>query len=120
MKNTICIVSLFLLLAFNSGCCAIFAGRKQEVSFNSNPPGAKILDEDGVFYGVTPCTVKYPRKYEFVIFQFENNEPVKISTNQRINWFILLNVPIYGWIIDMAACNGVPYFIDDEIVCELE
>jgi hypothetical protein len=49
-----------------SACGTVTRGTNEDVTFNSNPPGAKVQTSTGLVCQATPCTFPISRKQEFV------------------------------------------------------
>ncbi len=82
---------LALLLASIAGCAALIKGTTQQVTFNSDPPGAKVyLEEEMV--GTTPVTLSL-RKNKFVtaVLEKEGYETVYQDLTTSFDPIMLLN-----------------------------
>lgn len=54
-------------LALGLGACgSVTRGTTNDVTFNSDPPGAQMLTSTGLTCPATPCTLPIPRKQEFI------------------------------------------------------
>lgn len=54
-------------LALGLGACgSVTRGTSNDVTFNSDPPGAQMLTSTGLTCPATPCTLPIPRKQEFI------------------------------------------------------
>jgi hypothetical protein len=49
-----------------SACGTVTRGTNEDVTFNSDPPGAKVQTSTGLVCQATPCTFPISRKQEFV------------------------------------------------------
>lgn len=49
-----------------SACGTVTRGSNEDVTFNSDPPGAKVQTSTGLVCQATPCTFPISRKQEFV------------------------------------------------------
>ena len=54
------------LLLISTSCAMMFNEKEDQISINSNPPGANII-VDGKNYGRTPSTIKLPANKDYVI-----------------------------------------------------
>jgi len=96
MKRARCSRGIFLyclivssgLLLLTSGCASIINGSKQEMTFNSDPAGAKVTIGERII-GITPITTSIDRRSnQTLIFEKEGYNPVKIQLTTTINpWF---------------------------------
>lgn len=101
--TVIIFTALFLLV----GCGAIFTGTKQEISINSNPPGAKVTIKPTGQTGITPFTVSLEKKNQYtLLFEMEGYKPKEafIDRNMRAGILILdiLN-GLVGVVVDAAT-----------------
>lgn len=110
------------VLVSMSGCGTIIHGREQEISFNTNPPGAKVRYDGGV-RGETPCVVHLKRRpfKNIVVLEKDGYESLQLTVRNSVSlWALLGNVVIGGipgWIIDAAtgsfgACYTDSFSVD--------
>lgn len=77
------VVSIAAVLA--AGCATIARGTSEDVTVNSDPPGAFVETTAGLTCPATPCTWKVPRKQEFVAtFRLDGYEPVQIPVQTKV------------------------------------
>lgn len=101
------------MLATLSSCAAILNGSKSEVSFDSDPRGAKVYD-NGNLLGKTPIsgelTKKKEHSIEFRLDGYDTKTQI-ISSSLGAGWLILdiLLTGIIGIAIDAAtqSWNGL-------------
>ncbi|PIJ49149.1 hypothetical protein BL250_17260 [Erwinia sp. OLTSP20] len=102
-------------LVFLSGCATIAGNGSQNVTINTQPPGAHFVvqDEAGriVARGVTPETVLlvksdgsyFGKKTYQVMLERPGYVPQTLPLNERVNlWYVLGNIPlggIPGWLL---------------------
>jgi hypothetical protein len=107
------------ILFGSSGCATIVQGRYQDLTINSNPPGASF-EVDGLS-GTTPATVPVRRKdrQHIVTISKPGYETQQISIGRDLNlWlagnalFGLLGVPCVG--VDLVSGGG--YKLNDNTV----
>ena len=100
------------LLAF-SGCATLFSGTDEEITFNSEPPGATVII-DGIAVGTTPTTVVVDRpglEEMDVTVQIEGYEPRTFELDKEFNTTSILNVFFWpGFVID--ALTGALFKYD--------
>ena len=91
-----------LLIA--TGCASIVDGRKEPVSFSSDPPGAQIFI-NGMPMGVTPASIVLERS-DFgkanVIFKKEGYQDQQAILETSLNMWFFGNV-IFGWVIGSST-----------------
>lgn len=77
MKRKICVICLVLILLV-SGCGTLKHGSTQEVVVTSNPPGAKITNEDYTCWIRTPGIMKLKRANSTILtarlFKYETQK----------------------------------------------
>ena len=108
------VIALYGVIIVTMGACAtIMSGTKQNVSFNTDPQGAKVL-VNGQDKGVTPVTVKVPRKKQ-AVYTFEHAGYVDgiITEKGRLNSWFLGNVFVIGFIVDGAT--GAMWKFDESV-----
>jgi len=128
------ITSLFFLLAsvfLLSGCATIFSKSVYPVTFNTNPPGAKIIiqdrDKTTVFEGTTPATVNldasagYFKKAKYTVTFMKPGYKIKIiPVYAKLDGWYFANLLIGGvigmLIIDPAS--GAMYKLDPQYITE--
>lgn len=103
-------------LLFNS-CATIFKGSTDDVSFSSDPSGAKVY-VNGVLLGTTPVKLKLKSKNSYTIeIKKEGYETKTVVINNSIGagWIIL---DILGGFIPVIidAATGSWYSLDQEHV----
>jgi hypothetical protein len=91
LKSAALALSL-LALCCSAGCATIVQGRHQEVTINSNPPGAAF--EVGGISGTTPAVVALPRKqkYHSVIISKPGYETAEVLVGRQINPSVAGNI----------------------------
>jgi len=107
MKKLISVFILFTFL-FYSGCATIFQGSKDELSFYSEPSGAKIL-VNGHDVGKTPKIVSLKRGQEYYVeFVKQGYEKMGIKLTYGIGagWIILdILTGLIGILVDAITEN---------------
>lgn len=75
-----------LVLCFGlTACATVTRGTKQEVTFESTPPGAVAKTTTGYVCDSTPCTTKLARKEAFdVTFTKDGFKPATVSVQSRM------------------------------------
>lgn len=109
-KNFKLLMLLLLLISFisYSGCATIFSGSREEISFTSEPDGAKVLF-NGQDKGTTPLKISLKKskehKIEFVKEGYEKKS-FKLSYSLGAGWLILdILCGLVGIIVDAATGN---------------
>ena len=112
------VVTLCLVQIFSVGCASIVHGTRQDVTIDSDPPGATVTSRRLPSQAVTPANLSLKRKYEYE-FQIEKpgykTEYVLVEKNIA-GWFWgnILFGGIIGIIVDMN--NGAGYKLEPEDV----
>src|SRR5688500_6134791 len=97
-------LSLFVVL-IASGCATIVDGTSQNVTFNSQPNGVKIL-VNGAQIGVTPLTTQIKRSKDTVILaQKEGYQDQTIALQTKVNTYFWGNI-ITGGVLG-STTDGV-------------
>lgn len=109
-------VTWILTCSVLMGCGTIIHGSKQQVSFDSNPPGATVRLSDGTHL-TTPQIAQLRRAQDHTVtIKKEGYEPERITINRDFNWGatifgnILWITP--GVIVDVLA--GGAWTLDPE------
>lgn len=123
MKNTfifrqaVSLITIAILLISMTNCSSIMNGSKQEVSFNSEPNGAKIFI-NGVSMGTTPTKLMLKRGETHIIeIRLDGYKTYRITTSKGITgwfWGNLICGGIIGFVIDLATGNA--FDIDPDTV----
>lgn len=117
MKFTKAIQAILILLSIIVmvvGCATIIHGTKQNIAFNSNPSGAKVIVK-GMEKGKTPTVISLPRGETNIVIRFEKEgyEPVEVMMNRSVDWVIVGggNCLIFGGILGLAIdfATGAAY-----------
>ena len=100
---------LFMLLAFTitySGCATIFSGSQEDISFSSEPNGAKIL-VNGQNEGTTPATLAFKKGKDYTIEFVKDgydSKSLRLSYSLGAGWLILdILSGLVGIIVDAAT-----------------
>lgn len=109
MKNTLLIISLFLVLILTS-CATIFSGTQQNVKFSSNPSVATVFI-DNIEVGKTPFEIKLNRNKEHnIMLKLEGYQTYQTSITKKINGWFWGNILIGGLIgVIVDASTGAMY-----------
>ena len=116
-------VSLLCLACFLGGCASMFGGgSSQPVTISSEPSGARfvIKSSSGIQMadGVTPQTIRLPRKNEYQIeVTMDGYKPRILALTKGTNGWIWANLflgGIFGLIVDFST--GAGYKIEPAIV----
>lgn len=69
-----------------SACGTVTRGSNEDVTFNSNPPGAKVQTSTGLVCQATPCTFPISRKQEFVAtFDLPGHQSQQIAVKTEVS-----------------------------------
>ena len=75
-----------LIFLFLTGCGTLVHGTTQQVSFDSNPPGATVRLTDGTHL-TTPQMAQLRRAQDHTVtIEKEGYEPERIAINRDFNW----------------------------------
>lgn len=109
MKNTLLIISLFLVLILTS-CATIFSGTQQNVKFSSNPSVATVFI-DNIEVGKTPFEIKLNRNKEHnIMLKLEGYQTYQTSITKKINGWFWGNILIGGLIgVIVDTSTGAMY-----------
>lgn len=116
--RTFVVTALCLIQFFNAGCASIVHGTRQDVTIDTDPPGATITGRRLPSQTITPANLTLKRKYDYE-FQIEKpgykTETVFVEKNIT-GWFWgnLLFGGIIGIIVDLN--NGAGYKLEPEDV----
>lgn len=112
------VIVLCLIQLFNAGCASIVHGTRQEVTIETDPPGATITSHRLPSQTVTPATLTLKRKYEY---EFEVEKPGYKTEHVWVEkniagwfWGNLFSWGIIGIIVDLN--NGAGYKLEPEDV----
>ncbi len=118
-----CLVGTVFLLLLQTGCGAILHGGKQDVTFDSKPPGAAVKVDNDIRF-TTPQTVSLTRSANHhATFEKEGYEPrnIVIRHEFQIGTSIIGNIlPLFpiGLAIDIvtgAAWSFEPAYVPVEL-----
>lgn len=103
------------LLALLSSCASLQVPKRQAVSIETEPPGAKVFYE-GKHVGTTPCVVlMVPKESQFLAVHAEGHHPMMVDVDRHIafGWLLvdLLTVPLF-LVVDLMSESY--WKIDDE------
>ncbi len=69
-----------------SACGTVTRGSNEDVTFNSDPPGAKVLTSTGLVCQATPCTFPISRKQEFIAtFELPGHHSQQIEVKTEVS-----------------------------------
>lgn len=94
-----------------SSCATILTGTKDNISFNSNPQGAKVFI-DGIELCTTPCTSAINRSLsdKMAELKLEGYETRIIKLDRKFNAVSIINLTgLLGWAIDAATGSIMQY-----------
>lgn len=94
-----------------SSCATIFTGTKDQISFKTNPSGAKVMI-DGLEVCTTPCTTKVARTLsnKNVEFKLDGYDTKIIALDKKFNAVSIINLfGIIGWGVDAATGSLMKY-----------
>jgi hypothetical protein len=106
MFRIMSIVSLFILIAFGSGCATVATGKYQDVPITSDPPGVKVRSDTGVSI-TTPGRMMLSRnKLHTLVAEYPGCDPQQVQLKNKVQgWFwgnIILG-GIIGGVIDIVS-----------------
>lgn len=117
-KSFMTTVALSFMIVLG-GCGAILYGGKQDVTFDSKPPGAAVkLDHDIRF--MTPHTVSLPRSQNHhATFEKEGYEPLYVTINhefQVLTSFVGNLLPFFPVGLAIDIVTGAAWRLEPELV----
>lgn len=123
MKQNLSIVLLLSATLSLTSCATIFTGTKDNISFNSQPEGAKVMHK-GIEKCITPCTADIPRSLskQIITFEKEGYKSKDVKLVKNFNAVSLLNILLGGAIgigID-AATGSLTKYAPKSYTIELE
>jgi hypothetical protein len=69
-----------------SACGTVTRGSNEDVTFNSDPPGAKVQTSTGLVCQATPCTFPISRKQEFIAtFDLPGHHSQQIAVKTEVS-----------------------------------
>jgi hypothetical protein len=96
---------------FLSGCASIINGTSQDLTFNSNPEGAKVY-LDGKIIGVTPFTFAAQKnKYDTMRIEKEGYASINRDLNKTFDGVAVIN--IFWDLSTTDALTGAIYQYDE-------
>lgn len=111
-------ISIFLVAALSMQSCAtLFTGTTDQITFNSQPEGAKVLHK-GIDKCTTPCVLEMPRSMsaETMEMKLDGYQPKLFTLNKEFNAVTLLNI-VLGGVIGLgvdAATGAMMQYTDNE------
>lgn len=104
-------VVLLMLAAFSfasSGCATIFSGTRQNISVQSEPPGAYV--QIGDLSSTTPCILAVRKGRRLDVVVTHNSETKTVPLSRRFDAVSLLNIFVWpGFIVDAISGSIVKY-----------
>jgi hypothetical protein len=93
-----------------AGCATIIKGTNQDISIQSNPSNAKVTIKTiggvEVWSGVTPASVKLPKKKEYIVtLQMTGYKDATVQINQSFE----------AWTLGNLICGGVIGIVVDAV-----
>ena len=102
---------LAALAAISASCAYVMHGKTEEITVESNPPGAEVTLSNGMT-GVTPFTITVPRERDLVFhFSKDGYQPADVYNDAQVeskyiaaDWasMLLTAIPI-AWISDVSS-----------------
>jgi hypothetical protein len=102
-------IALFALLI--SGCSTIISGTSQDITFDSNPQGAKVY-LNGMIMGTTPFTFN-AKKNKFHSLRVEKNGYISINRTVSKSFDPVALVNIFWDLSTTDALTGAVYKYDE-------
>ena len=84
------LLPLGLMLLMGTSGCAIFGGNDSEVSFFSEPPGARVIVDKKDTGFVTPCRLTLDREEHKVEIALPGYEPARLDLEPRMVHDVIL------------------------------
>jgi len=92
------LVPLLFMIILTNGCATVISGKTQQMTFNSEPAGAKVTIS-GRQIGLTPITTVLDRKKDQVlVIEKEGYKPVTMQLTTSLNSWFWGNILIGGLI----------------------
>ena len=88
MKQHILSLVIVAAASLSTGCAAMFTGTKDDVMFQTTPPGATVIAGD--VEGVTPCTLSVSKKTNQVTFRRAGREETVEWKRSVMGWMIFM------------------------------
>lgn len=90
------------------GCATIFTGTSDTVTFETDPPGARVI-VNGIDLGRTPLTTSFRRSLhpQFINYRLDGYEQRTVEMGRRLNGVAYANL-LCLWFF--ALCGGVDGF----------
>lgn len=105
-KLLMCLMIGAITLPLLVGCASIITGTSQQVSFSSDPSGAKVIIQPSGMQGTTPFTAKLKKGKSYIATaKKEGHEKAVQSIGTSFNGWVFGNLlfgGIIGLIIDVA------------------
>lgn len=108
MKKFALMILLFVYLIIASGCATIFTDDSQNITFDSEPEGARI--KIGPYTGITPCALLIPKGKNFAIEASYGAKKQVQPLTTKMAGSTLINILFWpGFIVDAMTGNIKKY-----------
>lgn len=93
-----------LAIVLMTGCATIFSGTSENVTFSSEPSGARVY-VDGIDRGQTPLTVPVGKTSSpIVTFRKDGYRDASTALNKKLDIMFILNIfNGFGFIVDLVT-----------------
>lgn len=108
-------IAFYSILCLFNSCATIFTGTSQNIHFNSEPKGARIII-NGLEMGRTPASIKLSKpgfSNTTVTLRLESYEDRTFILDKSFNVISVINfLGIFPWVIDLATGAFMNYSPD--------
>lgn len=105
MRHGVSIMLSVALAWMSAGCATMVRGNRQDITFNTEPPGASVII-DGL-QGTTPYTVSLDRNTNYVVkIIMEGYREEQVFIKKHFGWLTIFgNLPwlLIGLSVDVAS-----------------
>lgn len=85
MRNTLILLCSAVAALSSAGCATVTKGTTEQITFNSEPPGAQAQTSIGLQCPSTPCTFEVSRKQEFIVtFSMPGYQSQQVSVQTKL------------------------------------
>ena len=116
--RTVLLVGIVVSCFFTSGCGLLLNGRKQQITIETIPPGARIRIPEADVQTVAPASVALPRSKDYVLIADKAGyEPTRAYVSSDPDPLpLVLDLVIFFPSLFVDAPLGAPYKLNPETV----
>lgn len=86
LNKIIILAALGVATSLTSACASVTRGTKTAWEVTSTPPGARVETSNGFHCQATPCSIKMPRKSEFIAtLTLDGYQPATVTVTNKVS-----------------------------------